>query len=246
LRFVALDWMLSDGYESWVWDGAQAHGGWNQPDVIYQVRPAYSDGPLLRWRALTDADTRAKREARIVAAEASDAAIAARDRAAFLPGLSLRLGWLGLNDLYAEQATKCGNRPLLKACFIAAYEEAVLQTSIFIHEGRHVLDKREFTGAQELPSEELEFRAKLSELEFSPSPRLEIGSVFSELQNADTPHGKAAHRLVQGLLDWAVAHAAEIKGFDPQRPLQPQLVLLTNEQWHRAAAAQDPWANNSH
>jgi len=246
LRFVALDWMVSDGYESWVWDGAQAHGGWNRPDVIYQVRPAYSDGPLRRWRALTDPAERGKREARIAAAEADDAALAAKDPAGYLPGVALRLGWLGLNQLLDAQRARYGDGAELKAHFIAAYEESVLRTSIFIHEGRHVLDKREFSGARELQSEELEFRAKLSELEFAENPRLEISSVFSELLGADTPHGRAAHRIVQGMLAWAVAHAAQIKGLDTSRAIQPQLVLLSDEQWHQAAAALDPWANEVH
>lgn len=242
LRFVALDWMVSDGYESWVWDGAQAHGGWAKPDAIYQVRPAYADGPLYWWRALSDPVTRAQREARIVAAEAQDAARVAQDPAGYLPGLSLRLGWLGLNELYSDVQAKFGAGPGLKANFIAAYEEAILKTSIFIHEGRHVLDKREFTGASALQSEELEYRAKLSELQFSDFPRLDIGTIFNEQLGADTPHGRGAHRVVEGILAWANDHAGEIKGLDLAKPIQPQLVLLSDDQWHKAAAAQDPWA----
>ena len=43
---IALDRMISNGYESWVWDGRQAHGGWAKEDRVYQVRPGYADAAL--------------------------------------------------------------------------------------------------------------------------------------------------------------------------------------------------------
>jgi hypothetical protein len=242
LRFIALDWMVSNGYESWVWDGAQAHGGWATADVIYQVRPSYSEGPLRLWRRLNDPQARAEKEAEIAEAEAGDDSRAKIDPAGYLPGLSERLRWLGAQELHSAVESRVGFGPALKLQFIAAYEEAILQTSIFIHEGRHVLDKREYSGAHELSSEELEYRAKLSELALSPIPRLVVGPIFNPTLDGATPHGRAAHRVVAGILAWVKDHAGAIKGLDLARPIQPQLVLLTNGQWHRAAAAQDPWA----
>lgn len=40
VRIVALDAMISSGYETWTWDGNGAHGGWGRVGFIVQVRPA--------------------------------------------------------------------------------------------------------------------------------------------------------------------------------------------------------------
>ncbi|HEY0038517.1 MAG TPA: hypothetical protein VGB66_17595, partial [Longimicrobium sp.] len=39
VRFVSLDAIASNGYQSWAWDGRAAHGGWGGTTQIVQIRP---------------------------------------------------------------------------------------------------------------------------------------------------------------------------------------------------------------
>jgi hypothetical protein len=113
--------LISDGYETWVWDGAQAHGGWANAHAIYDVRPAYGDRSLSIWRNLTGPLARAKREKDIVEAEAGDEARAADDPLAYLPGPSARLVWMGEQrpwapDLRSGQSEHHGSAASARPC----------------------------------------------------------------------------------------------------------------------------------
>jgi len=72
IRRIALDRLVSNGYESWLWDGRQAHGGWARTDRVYQVRPGYADGALSQWELLNDPKLRAEEEERIARLTAGD------------------------------------------------------------------------------------------------------------------------------------------------------------------------------
>ena len=54
LRFVALDSMVSNGFQSWAWESGAQHGGWGGSTQIVQIRPAYVENPLMAWRKLND------------------------------------------------------------------------------------------------------------------------------------------------------------------------------------------------
>ena len=100
---------------------------------------------------------------------AGDDEIAKLDGAAFLPGLASRLRWSGQNML-ADDLRKAGlSGAELKRRFILDLDRITLDSSIFAHEGRHALDDR---YELKMETEELEFRAKLSEVAFSERPRL--------------------------------------------------------------------------
>ncbi|MBI1210517.1 MAG: hypothetical protein GC190_03570 [Alphaproteobacteria bacterium] len=242
LRLIVLDRMVSNGYESWVWDGRQAHGGWSNDEGIFQVRPRYADGPLKSWERLTDPAQRAEIENEVRLLSAGDDEIARADPASFLPGLSLRLRWSGLNAL-ADNLRKAGFAGTeLKRRFMLDLSRITLDSSIFAHEGRHALDKIYVKDAK-LESEELEFRAKLSEVAFSESPRLSFGSIFNpNTGDATSPHGRANKRIDQGLVAWMDAHRSEIAGLDPGRPLLPQFDKLSDDQMRSAMRSMDPWA----
>jgi hypothetical protein len=91
IHFIALDATVSNGYETWMWDGHGAHGGWGEVGLIVQVRPAYAGGALRDWQELTDPERRARADARIAEETLRDDTRAAKDAYAYLPGLALRL-----------------------------------------------------------------------------------------------------------------------------------------------------------
>jgi hypothetical protein len=241
IRRVALDRMLSNGYESWIWDGRQAHGGWAGRDRVYLVRPGYADRSLADWRVLTEAAVRAEHEGRIARLTVGDDDIARADATAFLPGLAARLEWEGQNAILDDLRTARVPFAELKGRFIAEHDRIRLDSSFYAHEGRHVLDKIAFGNS--LSSEELEFRAKLSEIAFSEHTRLNFGAILNaNMGDPTSPHGRANKRVAAGLLAWMEAHRDAIAGLDRARPLMPQFDKLTDDQMREAARAMDPWA----
>lgn len=239
VRYIALDGMASNGFQSWAWDGAQAHGGWADAETIYQVRPRYAAGPLNVWRALTDPVAGERRRATERADSAADLERARRDPHAYLPGMASRIrgqGILGLRDSLAAAGLEGDS---LRAAFLAAYAEATTESSLFAHEGRHAIDRR---LGLDLDLEEREYRAKLSEVAFAPLPRLALGAILNPNIGDGTPHGRANLRVMQGLVAWMEEHREAIPGLDPALPLLPQLPLLTDEQLREAFRPMDPLA----
>lgn len=239
LRFLALDAMVSNGFQSWAWDGTAAHGGWGDRGQIVQIRPGYADGPLRAWRLLADPVERARREAEIVAAEAADPARAAAATVVFLPGVAGRLQERAAAALRDELAARGLRGRELQAAFLREDGSAVLAASIFAHEGRHAIDD---AIARRLSNEDLEYRAKLSELAFAPRPFLALPSILHPNLGDATPHGRANARVLRSVVDWMGQHAREVPGLDPARSLLLQLGRLSDDQLRAAARAQDPLA----
>jgi hypothetical protein len=241
LRRIALDRMISNGYESWLWDGRQQHGGWSRPDRVYQVRPAYADSALRKWDRLTDPRQRAEEEGRIARLTPSDDAIARANSSAYLPALAARLVWQGLNAIMDGLKAKGTPPSELKRRFLDEHDRIDLEANFFAHEGRHSLDAQAYGDA--LDSEELEFRAKLSEIAFSDQPRFSFRSIVNpNIADPKSPHGRANKRIMQGLVAWMDKNRTAIAGLDPARPLLPQLDKLGDEQMRAAMRSMDPWA----
>ena len=85
-----------------------------------------------------------------------------------------------------------------------------------------------------------EFTAKLA---FAPEPRLALGAIISASIGDSTPHGKANLAIMKGLVQWMIQHANEIAALDAERPLLPQLDLLTDEQLRAAFRSMDRLAD---
>jgi len=128
----------------------------------------------------------------------------------------------------------------LRMNFISSYESINVNSSIFAHEGRHVIDKNigNFTG------QKLEFRAKLSEIFFTQFPFLAISSIFIENIGQNHAHGQANEQIVINLVKWMDNNKNEIKDFDTGRPTLPQLDLLTPEQLKKAVQSMEPFLLN--
>lgn len=242
LRFIALDNMVSNGFQSWAWENAE-HGGWNKPEAIYQVRPRYVEGGLRIWRLLHSDEELAEKLKEMERESALDEERAERDPYAYLPGLAMRLEYQGQTALLERLTTDHREGPSLKLAFLAAYDRAVQESSIFAHEGRHAIDKRD----ARLPfgfARNSEFTAKLAEVAFASEPRMALGAIISPSIGDRTSHGKANLEIMKGLVDWMGGHSKEIVGLDSGRPLLPQLDLLTDEQLRAAFRSMDRLANS--
>ena len=240
LRFVALDNMVSNGFQSWAWEGNSQHGGWAGPDTIWQVRPAYANAPIEIWRKIHFGEEQREFEGEMARETDLDNRRVAENPFAFLPGLSMRLKYQGITRLLDDLRSRGIPGEELRLAFIAALEQAVQESSIFAHEGRHAIEQRRDSRYQS--GWKAEFSAKLSEVALAPQPRLAFGGILSANIGDRTPHGKANLKIIKGLVSWMEEHRREIEGLNPYRPLLPQFDLLTDGQIRAAIRSIDPLA----
>jgi hypothetical protein len=239
VRFVALDGIVSNGFQSWAWDGRAEHGGWGDKALIVQIRTGYAESPLHTWRDLTDTARVRRAAERIAQDSAADLSLAREKPVAYFPGVAERLerdGRLQLLDSLRRRGLS-GTR--LETAFERAIGDAVVEFSIFAHEGRHAID--DGLGAGKMKAPELEYRAKLSQVAFAPLPRLAFDGIMSPNVGDDTPHGIANRWMLEGIEQWMRQHAAELP-IDPSAPLLPQLPRLSDASLRAAAASLDPLA----
>lgn len=239
VRFIALDAMVSNGFESWAWDGRAQHGGWADETTIVEIRSGTSHASQQAWRELADPKEVERVRAQLARDQAGDDERARQDPHAYLPGLATRLRQEGLTRLRDRLARQGVAGDALRLAFLPGYERAIVESSIFAHEGRHAIDRG---LGEKLTPADLEFRAKLSQVVFAPELRLDLDNIFSPGIGDETPHGQADLRIMKGLVAWMEAHAGEIHGLERARPLLPQFDRLTDEQIRAAFASMDPFA----
>ena len=237
LRFIQVDGMAAGGYAAAITHNATGTGGWIGEDAMYQVRPMYVDGPLNLWRRSTDPVARKRFEDEVKRESALDRNRVSGDAIAAVPGLTMRLRQQYVDALRARLEAEGLKGDALRAAFVRTASADKLASSIWAHEGRHSIDK----AAGISKNEELEFRAKLSEVAFAPAPRASMGSILSPIGGSGA-HGKANERVLRGVVAWMKSHAAEIAGFDASAPLLTQLDRLTDEQLRAAFRSVDPLA----
>lgn len=232
LRFVVIDGIVSNGFNFWKRDSGAGSGGWSaQNGNIVQVRPMYADGPARLWLSVADPEVRAEEDRHIADETQRDVARAAAEPIHFFPGLIARLRRQDAQRLLAAYPQR--------DAFIAHARSENFATSIWAHEGRHSIDKK-YDKLKN--AEELEFRAKLSEVALTPAPRNALyGGILGDV-SSPTPHGRANRRVAEGVTKWMHEHAGEIAGLDATKPLMPQLDKLTDEQIRAAFRSLDPLA----
>lgn len=239
LRFIVVDGIVTNGLRMWLVQTG-GDGGWAENDAIFQVRPLYVNGPIAQWQQTTNAAARAERERNTSDETARDVERARVEPVRFFPGVQMRL-LAAYGDAVLDELKRSGLAgDALRTAFIAREERDTFDSSIWAHEGRHAIDKK----YDHLNSPELEFRAKLSQLEFAPSPKHALIDIAGggNPDWGDTPHGKANRRVAQALFNWMKAHATEIAGVDESKPLMLQLDKLTDDQLRAAARSVDPLA----
>ena len=237
LRLIVLDNMISNGFQSWAWESGAQHGGWNKPYGIFQVRPAYVGGGLRAWRRLHSRDELSEFLDEMARESKLDEHRALLDPFAYLPGLAMRLEYQGQTRLLEELESRGLRGEALRLAFLAAYDDAILESSIFAHEGRHAIDERHSSLLRFLRNRE--FSAKLSEVALAPRPRLSLDSIISPNIGDKTPHGKANLKIMKGLVAWMDRHRGEIAGLDGDSPMLPQADLLSEEQLREAFRSMD-------
>jgi tetratricopeptide (TPR) repeat protein len=241
LHFMVLDSMVSNGFQSWAWENGGQHGGWGSSGTIVQIRQAYSGGALNAWLSVATEAARAKAEEEIRKALEIDRQTAAKNSTAYLGGLLKRMNQQGIQKILDRLKARGLTGRQLQIAFLSEYDHALQESSIFAHEGRHAIDQRGPFNV--LSSEELEFRAKLSEVAFAPEPRLALNGIIDANIGDSSSHGKANLRIMHGLVQWMSIHSAEIHGFDASSPVLPQLGELTDDQLRIAFRSMDPLAH---
>ena len=240
VRFVALDGMVSNGYQSWAWDGRAEHGGWANASMIVQVRSSYVGAALSAWHAVSDpAVTRSIAE-KIALDSERDEARGRSTPVAYFPSVVERMR----RDASAElveglRATGLTGRDL-QAAFVREYARLQRESSIFAHEGRHAIDQRMGVLGGGGWWWDREFRAKLSEVAFAPRPRLALEAIMFSNIGDRTAHGRANQRIMEGVLAWMREHQGDIAGLHPSDPLLPQLPQMSDAQLRAAFASMDP------
>lgn len=239
VRFVEIDGLVSNGFQSWAWDGRTAHAGWQADSMIIEVRPSFAANPRAMWLLESDPARSLREVQRIQADSASDWVRAGADSVVYLPGVAARIRRDGRRALADSlRASGLAGRALEDA-FVAEMARVYRESAVIAHEGRHAIDR---LADPEANIEQLEFDAKLSEIAFSSRPKLSLGGILHPEIGEPTPHGRANTRVMIGLITWMRAHAAEIPGFDPSRPVLPQLPLLDDGQFRAAFRSMDPLA----
>ncbi|MEO9484363.1 MAG: hypothetical protein ABJG47_12980 [Ekhidna sp.] len=238
--YIAVDHMVSNGYSGWFWDGLAQTGGWADDEGFLQVRSAYTSGPVNKWVKQTDSVQIKEWKEDIEKYSLKDDSIAQENPYAFLRGLSLRLDRLQEQSLLDSLKSSGLIVAELRIAFINTIEFLDLESGIYAHEGRHVIDKKNNYSKK---SAKLEYTAKLSEIYFSSKPMMAVSAVISRNIGDDTSHGKANLKVVKGLVDWMEKNSKEIVDYDAARPTLPQLDKLSDSQLKRAVKSLDPMAD---
>lgn len=235
---LVIDGIVTNGLQSWAWDDAGGHGGWQRRDTIVQVRPVFVEHALSLW--VSGDSTRHAHEVRsIVNDSIIDWSIARADSIAYLPGVAARLRRDG-RDAIIDSLRHAGiPDSVVGREFVRVVSRLIRESSIIAHEGRHAIDD---AMQQPLTPEDREFRAKLSEVAFAGHPKIVMSSIVHPNIGDATPHGRANARVMLGLIRWMRAHGREITGFESSRPVLMQLPLLTDAQLRAAFRSMDPLA----
>jgi hypothetical protein len=239
IRFSVLDGMISDGYQTWAWDGRAAHGGWATDEVIIQVRERYADGPLTAWHEITDPVIVARQAKKLAQDSVADIARARTGEVQYFPSVRTRLlrdARVAIRDSLRRSGLTGRN---LQAAFVRKIGSDIDESSIFAHEGRHAIDRTIRTP--DSSAKNLEYQAKLSEIAFAPNARLALSGILIANTGDETPHGIADAKLLRGMLDWMRHH-----GFsDGATPLPLQVPTLSETQLRDIARSLDPLAADS-
>ena len=235
---IVLENMLSNGYESWLWDGWAQAGGWAEAGArLIQVRTSYVGSVFTALGLRPGRAARARADAELLELRKRDDEILKMKQLADLPGLAERLRLQSIDQIVSDMKS-AGEAD--DNAFQGRYWRALIGATITIHEGRHVLDQMQYTGEQALSSEELEYRAKLSELQFGEYPRLSLSKMVNGQIGGESNHGKANTRILKEIGIWITGNAASVEGFDSNKPVLSQIDKLNDKQFRVFACSRDP------
>lgn len=236
----SLDYLISNGYRGWYNNNSGIIGGWQSDNIVYQVRPVYLTGPYNAWINISDSVKLSDWKKNIAAGIEKDKLFAKNDETVIFPGMLAKITYKSRLDLFNDLINKGLSGEALKNRFMSEYETLSFENSITAHEGRHLIDHQiAKEKALTLTPEELEFRAKLSEIAFAKYPFMALASILAH-GIGSSPHGIANKRLITGLYHWIETNGNKVEGIRTDLPKGAQLDLLTNEQLIAAVRSMDP------
>jgi len=230
LVFRSLDYMMSNGFIGWYFSSLGTIGGWQSDNLVYQVRPRYLSGPNIAWTNVSNSEAVLKQEEKIKEDMKNDVLMAAEEEISIFLGMLAQIKFKSQFNLLKDIKKTGYTGDELQQEFKAAFQKLTFENEILSHEGRHLIDRIvEKEQGVKYGQEELEYRAKLSEIAFSKYPFMALGSIFhGGIDNS--PHGMANERLAKELYNWMDKNWQEVKGIDANLPKNMQLSKLTDEQ----------------
>lgn len=244
VRFVEIDNMMANGFETWLWDGSAGAGGWASGRLIVGVRSGYTSHPVSAYSMVHDGPTRR----RIIADQArlaqEDVAQLRTSPVTYLRGLGDRLRLQAVERVAAVARARMGAGGDFRRAFLDEWYRTVWHRSFDLHEARHILDGtlQVDDSAETVPAAGLEFRAKLTEVALTDYPRLALYGINDANMGDGSGHGQGNYRVMDLFRRWIEAHPTEVMGYDPAIPALAQLDKLTDEQMRAIARSADPLA----
>ena len=241
ITFLSLDYIKGNIFPHWYF-GFFGIGGWATSDKeIMQMRQVSFNinSPVLVYERLINEEKKEQWRREIEALSEKDDSLASADPYILLPGIRERMKFNAYSRILDSLKFVAIQENELKVHYLSAIDN-IFNATVYNHEARHILDSYEDypENSKMYSSGEREFRAKLSEIAFSVNPKLVIAETILRYEGG--PHEVANLRIVKGLVDWMENNKEEITGLEQNRPLLPQLDLLTNEQIVQAVHSFDP------
>jgi len=236
--FTELDMMVSNGYPSWFWENGGA-GGYALRDGFLRIKTLFKFLPINAWERITDSVKRDK-----IVTEIKNNLLNSdltTNIKVIRASLSKKINLDALDALYNTLVAQGLNGLELQLKFIEQYEFYRDSGTMFAHEGRHSID-RIVLGQEEyraLGSQVIEYRGRLSQIAFSPSPKLELANMLSSVSS--TPTGQSNKMILDVFEAWITTHSNEIKGYNANQLPLANLYKLTDAQIITCVQAVDPF-----
>ncbi len=234
-KYIKLHNFVGNIYDHWYQD-FMGIGGWASTDgEVMQVRNWYVNYPVSVWNRLNDQEEREKWQKGINNRMEKDRKLLEKDPYAFPTGLAAHIKFLRYDQMIQSLKQKGLNGMALKMAFLSDVEYFFEYTGMHLHEARHVLDNPIYLANREkYPLEAREFRAKLSEIAFSPDPHLVVAESILE-------EGTANRKVIEIIVNWMQENKESIKNYDSTKPDIMQLMSLTKDQLIEAVRSVDPF-----
>lgn len=235
--FTELDMMVSNGYPSWFWENRGA-GGFAIRGGFIRVKSMFKHLGILAWERITDQVKRQEVDESIHKNLLMSTSTS--DENTILAALAKKLERDGLDALHKELLDDGYTGMELQREFIRRYDLYRDNATMFAHEGRHSLD-RVVLGDEysQLGIAVLEYRARLSQIVFSESPKLELANMVNG--TGTTGAGQANKMIVDVIEKYVKTNQKEIEDFDHSKQAISQIYKLTNEQLKSCFRAVDPF-----
>jgi hypothetical protein len=227
-----LDQVTANGLDAWLLDGAGGRAAWATRDTIYMIRDAFSEAPFRLWLGLGDPASMPAEILRIYRDSIGDIGRAQTDSLGYFPGVASRLlrdgGQAILDSLRSLPGLTIAET---RQAFVRLVYRSLIQTSVQLHEGKHVSDIRSGSLGTDANAE---FRAKVEEVSRADRPRLAMTAILTPNIGDASPHGQANRRVMARLDQWIRRNGKAIRGYDPRVTPLLQLPKLTDAQLRTA------------